>query len=178
MVTAARRMPKQKPGESKQDYGTPPELIKAVEARFGPLDVDLAARADNAVAGIFVPPEADSLRVDWGIFATENCWLNPEFARIEPWAAKCASADSVMREEGGSIFLLVPLASSANWWAKHVHRRATVLMLRGRVQFIGAPWSSPFSVALCIYGKYNTSPHEYELWEWRESSLSRAKEAQ
>jgi hypothetical protein len=32
-----RKMPEQKPGRSKQDYGTPWDFIKAVEARFGKL---------------------------------------------------------------------------------------------------------------------------------------------
>lgn len=41
-------MPAQKPGKSKQDYGTPKDFIDAVAARFGPLVVDLAAHAGNA----------------------------------------------------------------------------------------------------------------------------------
>ena len=177
MVDAARTMPRQKLGESKQDYGTPPELIQAVVERFGALDVDLAARADNALAGMFIPPETDSLATDWAIFASMNCWLNPPFARLEPWAAKCAEADSILRAEGGSLFLLVQASTGSDWWAKHVHGKATVLLLRGRVQFVGAPWVSPLSVALCVYGARNASPG-YELWEWRRKTHRRsAKEA-
>ena len=41
----ARTMPAQVPGKSKQDYGTPIELIRAVEAKFGRLAFDLAAHA-------------------------------------------------------------------------------------------------------------------------------------
>ena len=42
-------VPIQKPGRSRQDYGTPPEFLAAVVARFGPLAFDLAASRDNAV---------------------------------------------------------------------------------------------------------------------------------
>ncbi len=42
--------PKQKPGRSKQDYGTPPEFLDAVKARFRieAFDCDLAASHDIA----------------------------------------------------------------------------------------------------------------------------------
>lgn len=40
--------PIQKPGRSKQDYGTPWEFIRAVERRWGKLHVDLAAHSENA----------------------------------------------------------------------------------------------------------------------------------
>jgi hypothetical protein len=56
-----KRVPKQKPGKSKQDYGTPWELIRAIEARWGKLTIDLAARADNAKAPLFITPEENSL---------------------------------------------------------------------------------------------------------------------
>lgn len=43
--------------ESRQDYGTPPEFIAAVERRFGPIVHDLAAHAGNhRHARYFAPP--------------------------------------------------------------------------------------------------------------------------
>jgi len=57
-VKGVRKMPKQKPGLSKQDYATPPEFIAAVKKRFGitRFDLDLAAVTENTVAKEFFGP--------------------------------------------------------------------------------------------------------------------------
>lgn len=47
--------------DSKQDYGTPWPFIEAVERRFGPLAIDLAATATNKRAPLYYGPEQDSL---------------------------------------------------------------------------------------------------------------------
>jgi hypothetical protein len=46
---------------SKQDYGTPWPLIRAIEQRWGNLTIDLAATRENAKCGVFITPEEDSL---------------------------------------------------------------------------------------------------------------------
>jgi hypothetical protein len=48
LVRGARTVPRQKPHQSEQDVGTPWELIRAVEARFGAIKFDLAATEENA----------------------------------------------------------------------------------------------------------------------------------
>ncbi len=101
--------PIQKPGKSKQDYGTPWEFIRACVARFGEINVDLAASAHNAKAAIYFDEARDSLSVDWA--AEPHCcggallWLNPPFADIEPWAEKCAIESTRRR---GLILFLTP----------------------------------------------------------------------
>src|SRR5574338_47234 len=77
---------------SKQDYGTPRTLIHAIERRWGKLTIDLAATADNAKCERFITPEQDSLIQNWELKIGDGLgWLNPEFADIDPWAAKSAS---------------------------------------------------------------------------------------
>src|SRR5512133_3562881 len=95
--------PAQKPGRSRQDYGTPRELIAAVEARFNRLDMDLAASPSNAKAPMHYSQADDSLAQDWTCLHG-NLWLNPPFADLEPWARKCAESAG----EGRRIFLLTP----------------------------------------------------------------------
>ncbi len=65
-------MPEQKPGRSKQDYGTPKDLLKAVRRRLGIVDfaIDLAAHEQNHVveryfgSGGALP---DSFPADWSL---------------------------------------------------------------------------------------------------------------
>lgn len=154
-------MPKQQPGKSKQDYETPPEFIAAVERRFGRLHVDLAARADNAKAAIFVPPERDSLSLNWAReFAGRRCWLNPEFADIAPWAAKCAASASA----GLHIVMLTPASIGANWFAEHVHGKAIVLGLSPRITFVGAADPYPKDCMLSVFG---LGVAGFDVWRWQ-----------
>lgn len=115
-----RKMPRQKPGQSKQDYGTPWPLIRAIENRWGPLTIDLAARADNAKAPLFITPEEDSLTQDWNERIGNGLgFLNPEYDDIAPWAAKCAGWLGRPKPAlKGGIINLTPLTVS-EWFAKH-----------------------------------------------------------
>jgi hypothetical protein len=82
--------PKQNRHKSKQDYVTPWEFIHAVEARWGPLAVDLAASDANARAPDWFTEEDDTFAQDWDRLASMLAWLNCEFGDIPRYAAKCA----------------------------------------------------------------------------------------
>lgn len=150
-------------GASRQDYATPPEFRAAFVEMLGPVGLDLAATASNAWGPDYITPEEDSLAHDWdsicgaALGKGEWAWLNPPFAKIAPWAAKCAASRA-------SIALLVPASVGANWWAEHVHQRARVLFLRPRISFDGrGPF--PKDLALCLYAPGVQT--YYEIWNWK-----------
>lgn len=145
---------------STQVVGTPRNFLDAVERRFGPMVVDLAATAENAKAAIFVTPEQDSLSADWSQLTWGNRWLNPPFGAIAPWAEKCARA---WYSPSSPILLLVPASIGANWFAEHVYEHALVLALRGRVTFEGHTQPYPKDLILAVYGW----PPGFECWDWR-----------
>lgn len=156
------RMPIQKPGKSKQDYGTPRELIAAVEKRFGPLVCDLAASADNAKAPLFITKEQNTLIQPWAEqYPSGNLWLNPEFADLEPYVEKCW-VESQRRH--GLIHLLVPASIGANWFAKHVVHKSMVLGLSPRITFEGCDQPYPKDVMMAVYG-YGFSG--FGTWRWK-----------
>lgn len=160
-------MPVQKPGKSKQDYGTPQALIDAVEKRWGRLEVDLAATADNAKAERFIDPETDSLTQNWrelilAFSYTGIGWLNPPFADIEPWAAKCAA-----EKRGASIIMLTPASIGAEWFAKHVENAAAIVALRPRLTFEGCTTPYPKDCILTLWGpKFDEEPI-FRTWRWK-----------
>ncbi len=155
------RMPAQKPGKSKQDYGTPNSLIRAVERRFGPLVCDLAAHVTNAKAPAFYTKEQNTLVQAWAKdYPSGNLWLNPEFADIEPYAEKCW-VESQQRH--GLIHLLVPASIGANWFAKFVNDKSMVLGLSPRITFEGCDQPYPKDVMLCTYG-YGF--RGFDTWRW------------
>lgn len=169
-----RRMPAQKPGRSKQDYATPRDFLDAVRAKFGvrAWAWDLAATRDNCVtesANYFGPDQLpsvwrDALVADWAKLKGD-LWLNPPYADIAPWAAKCAGDGAWrirLKLSSTRIFFLVPAAVGSNWWANHVDGKARVVFPRPRLSFDGkAPY--PKDVSLIVYGE----KPGYETWRWR-----------
>ena len=164
---------------TKQDYGTPRAFLDAVEMRFGPIAVDLAAHAGNAKAHYYLGPDhpaehmRDSLTVPWSELKG-NLWLNPPFKRFDPWAAKCAREAADRRELGvGGWILFLCLASvGSTWFRKHVLGKAFVMPLEPRLTFDGMPPNPktgkidpyPKDLMLCAYG-YGV--HGFEPWRWR-----------
>ena len=163
--------PAQKPGRSKQDYGTPPELLAAVKARLGieQFDCDLAADDCNAVVSDCYYTAVDSsleLR-SWLMRGGWN-WLNPPFSRIEPWVAR---AYWEWRIRNVRTAVLIPAAVGANWWRDHVHDKCCVLFLNPRITFVGCKDPYPKDCALLLYGAH---PEGYDVWTWKPAKAKAA----
>lgn len=152
--------PPQKPGRSRQDYGTPADFLVATKNRLGILEFacDLAASESNTCAEVYFTQEADSLKGKW-VF-NGWCWLNPPFSRLEPWVSKAFEQSRV----GARIAMLVPAGVGANWWRDHVHGKAFVLLLNGRITFVGETMPYPKDCALLLYGP-DVAPG-YDVWTW------------
>lgn len=153
-------MPIQKPGRSVQIVGTPDNFLAAFEERFGPIMWDLAATAENAVRGVrYLGPGSvfaeDALPFRW-CDLLGNLWLNPEFAKIGPWAKKAS--------EGGNVNLFVPLSSSG-WAAKYCWGVGMVYPLFPRIVFKGHTAAYPKDMMLVRYG-HGITPG-CELWRWK-----------
>ena len=174
-------MPVQKPGKSKQDYGTPIELIEAVTRRFGELTTDLAAHDDgsNAKCARWIGESKNSLEQDWlyEIGFGGIGWLNPPFADINPWAEKC----KLESRKGARIIMLTPASVGAEWFARHVEDDnegrgyATMIVpLRPRITFEGAKDPYPKDCCLTLWGFMKADPKgmfmpviPYGSWRWK-----------
>lgn len=160
--------------DSKQDYQTPPEFIKAVEARFGKILFDLAASAHNTQHPDYFNEATDSLKQDWAALAKTLhhkppglglLWLNPPFANITPWAHKCM-IECVKSDFpwGIRIAFLVPASVGSRWFADYVSGEANVFFLTGRLSFDG---KAPF-MKDCLLALYGPRTGEVmETWDWR-----------
>jgi len=158
-------MPRQKPHQSEQVVGTPPEFLASVVKRFGLLNVDLAANIDNRVTERFLGPGSvlgqDSLSFDWAKLRIDGdwMWLNPPFSDIAPWAEKCAAESA----RGAKILMLTPASIGSNWFRDHVHRKAYVLAIP-RLTFVGHASAYPKDLILSVYADGLTG---FDTWDWR-----------
>jgi phage N-6-adenine-methyltransferase len=160
-----KKMPKQKPGKSKQDYGTPKSFLESVQMVYGPIVWDLAASAANSKAGsCFYDEKQDSLKQDWyklsKMFPHGWLWLNPPFANIGQWAKKCHEESQL----GANILMLTPASVGSNWFAKYCHNNCNVVFIRPRLTFDGAADPYPKDCMLTVW-QPNSDPG-YEIWDW------------
>lgn len=165
-VRKPRVMPAQKPGKSQQEVATPWEFIDAIEARFGKLDWDLAASAENCVVrnnqggrtAQFFSKKDDSLAQDWGQIGG-LLYLNPEFADFRPWLRKAvAEATPTSR-----VLVLTKASVDANWWWEFCRPHAISYALTPRIKFIGHKQGFPGGLALHLFG---TGATGFGLWRW------------
>jgi hypothetical protein len=165
---AARRiMPAQKPGKSQQEVATPWDFIDAVEARFGRIDWDLAATAENCVVRdadgsrlpCFYSREQDSLKQDWGRI-TGLLYLNPEFADFEPWVRKAAEEATPTSR----VLVLTKASVDSNWWWKWCQPHALTWALTPRITFVGHEIGFPGGLALHLFGLGATG---WGRWRWK-----------
>jgi phage N-6-adenine-methyltransferase len=162
-------VPKQKPGRSKQDYGTPPAFLEAVKGllEIGQFDCDLAASKSNAVCPHYLSIMDDSLSaMPWNRGQGWN-WLNPPFANIGAWVNKANIRTTLF---GARTAMLVPAAVGANWWRDWVHERASVLFINGRLTFVGCSDPYPKDCALLLYAPVGLDGFDrpsYDVWTWK-----------
>lgn len=147
-----------------QDYTTPEAFLHAVQAAFSAsFTYDLAAHAKNRVAPMHLGPGSDiaedALAHDWTKLSGD-LWLNPPYARIEPWVAKCV--ETLNSALSRRIFVLVPAAVGSNWFANYVDGVAHVVALRPRISFDSvAPY--PKDLMLLVYGEIRGG---FSTWRW------------
>jgi phage N-6-adenine-methyltransferase len=155
------KMPKQKPGNSKQDYATPKAFLEAVARRFGPLAFDLAAHKDNVIPGVrgFFDEQQNSLAQNW-LRLDGNLWLNPPFGKIAPWAEKCAAT----RSRRAWTLLLVPASVDADWYHRFCFNVGHVLTVAPRLSFDG---KDPFPKGLMLVA-YGFGVRGIDHWRWQQ----------
>jgi len=145
--------------KSFQSYSTPKNFIDAVVKRWGPIDFDLAAKADNAKAKRWYGIKQNSLIQDWTKLKG-NLWLNPPFGGIAPWALKCSQSATAHNQ----IFFLVPASVGSNWFADCVFGKALVYFLHPRLSFDSrSPY--PKDLILAVYGVKMSEG--FQVWRWK-----------
>lgn len=154
------QMPVQKPGRSKQDYGTPKDLLFAVKNRLKipNFSCDIAASPENAVCDDYITEEQNALTMEW---PRGWNWLNPPFEKLMPWVHKASDE----AEKGASTVMLVPASVGSNWWSTYVEFYAYAVFLNPRITFVGEKHPYPKDCALLFYTPFGFTGHE--IWRWK-----------
>ncbi|WP_295633231.1 DNA N-6-adenine-methyltransferase [Novosphingobium sp.] len=133
---------------------TPPHILAALTAAFGPIELDPCSHADAPITAsrkIMLPE--DGLVAEW---ASEGLtYVNPPFSHLQPWLAKALD-----HFEGGEIGKLVFMLPASRLdlkdFAFRASNYATTVFLKRRFTFVSPnprfAHPVPFTIALICAG--------------------------
>lgn len=169
--------------DPRQEWRTPQEFLEAVRREYGPITIDVAASAENAVCERFIDRAADGLRSPWfsgDSLTSQIAWCNPGFSSMPLWIAK-ACAETKGASPSPRIALVLGLcAPSTEWWRTMIQHAAAVRLLAPRIQFDPAPGvkrsSNPRECALFVFRdpwSLRERPPQPQIltWWWKERLL-------
>ncbi len=130
----------------RNDWTTPDELFREIDAEFG-FTLDAAASAENKKVAAFFDKKIDAMTQDW---APHRIWLNPPYGegyKLSQWVKK--AHDEAQR--GATVVMLIPARTNTNWFHDYCLGKAQVRFIRGRPKFGGAEHGLPQPLCFVIF---------------------------
>ena len=131
-------------------WRTPDALFWGINARFGPLVLDLFTDGENSKCPAFYTVEDNALTQNWSAKLGElngAAFGNPPYSRATQHEGQQVTGMShimnhtfQMRELGGRYVFLIKAATSETWWPEGADH---VSFIRGRIGFDTPSWFIP-----------------------------------
>lgn len=114
-------------------WRTPQWLFNWLNERYGPFDIDLAARADNALLSTYFDIQTNALTQQWSLVA-DNGFCNPPYSRLAPWLEKAKYESSL----GFKSTWVLPVWNGEKYWRFNVYENAAseLTHIFGRISFL------------------------------------------
>ena len=138
---------------NRADWGTPWDLFRETERKYGPFDLDVCAASGNAKCPQYFSPADDALSRQWA----GRCWMNPPYGRvIAQWVEKAWL--EIFFKNADRVVCLLPARTDTRWWHDYVLKYAARIdFIRGRVKFEGAAHNAPFPSAIAVFDRSSAS---------------------
>ncbi|MBN1581449.1 MAG: adenine methyltransferase [Anaerolineae bacterium] len=127
------------------EWATPQSLFDRLADMFGPFTLDPCATPENARCERFFTIDDDGLAQAW---SGETVFMNPPYGRvIGRWIGK-AYRESL---GGATVVCLIPARSDTSYWHDYVMKADEIILLRGRIRFVGGTSCAPFPSAVVVF---------------------------
>lgn len=132
------------------DQWRTPDLLRGINAMFGPLTLDLFADDDNAKCPVWYTAEDNALVQDWAEMLESiggAAFGNPPYSRSQYHEKQAITGMThimdrtmEMREKSGRYVFLIKAATSETWWPEDADH---IMFIRGRIGFDLPVWFVP-----------------------------------
>lgn len=124
-------LPEPDPREwTNDDWATPWEIVRGLEAEFGAFDLDPCCTESTAKAPKFYTKAQDGLGLPW----TGRVFCNPPYSEKGLWLRKAYESSLA----GAFVVCLVPARTDAAWFHDWILGKAEIRFQRRRVIFRGS----------------------------------------
>jgi phage N-6-adenine-methyltransferase len=129
----------------KDKWETPSWLFAALNEEFA-FTLDPCCETHTAKCLKHYTEQENGLLQDW---SGERVFVNPPYSRgnIDKWMRKCYEES----KKGALVVALIPVSTSSKWFHEYVWKKAELRFIAGRLKFVGASQSAPFSSCIAIY---------------------------
>ena len=160
-------------------WRTPDDFWGAVNAKFGPFDLDVDNDVNASRVHACLPHNVDALAKDteWVTEGTRRVWCNPPFSNVKQWMAKAEQESKRIR--GSTVCVLAPLSAS-QWALRYSKLASQVLILVPRIEFDPPPGVdvSRNSADNMLFVFNDKSPYREAIWYWEWSENGRSNSEQ
>lgn len=175
-LTLKQPLSKEREKALRQEWRTPLELVVSITRRYGPIHIDVAASAENAIRPYFIDKRQDAFKAPW--FDTSHgvtvAFCNPGFRHMAPWMHRAYS--QVLHHPKGIAIVLGLCAPSTKWFRFAYDHAAEIALLSPRPQYIApsgiSQTSNPREGAVFVFrGSHIVTPETRAytwLWNWKE----------
>lgn len=140
----------QRDGNKKQDWCTPPEVVKALH-EFFPIGLDPCSNAESIVGAgesYSLPQDGLGAKLSWEHL---HVYINPPYGNQRPWAEMAKYRAFV--GEATNVTMLIPASPETKLWREVIWPTATaVAFWRKRINFIGSKSGNTLPSALVYWG--------------------------
>jgi phage N-6-adenine-methyltransferase len=138
----------------KDNWITPPHIIKALEERYGPLFDPCPADSNLQILSTW-DGKTDGLEMNWP--QDQVCFVNPPFSNLAAWAKKVWQQSY---HYGVEVVMLLPARTDTKYFHNFICNDAELEFFKGRIRFInpetGKPGeAAPFPTMLAHYTQRN-----------------------
>ena len=127
-----------------ESWNTPPVVLSAITRALGAIELDPCSNTGSIVPARIawiLERDGDSLARSWRSSSSSSSrrsssglvYVNPPYASIAEWIAKCAAEALEHRLE---LLALVPARTETRWWNAAIDSGAIPGFWRGRLQFL------------------------------------------
>jgi len=141
--SASRRFSRVLFSSASDEWSTPEDTYRALDAEFGFIDDPCPLGGDF-----------NGLMREWG----SPCFINPPYSDIGPWMEKAW----IESQAGKLVVALIPSRTDTKWWHRFAMRASEIRFIPGRLKFGGAKTGAPFPSAVVIFG---ATPRDKEVGE-------------
>ena len=129
----------------RDNWFTPDDLFRDIEARYGPFDIDVAASEKNAKCERFYTEGDNALEQPWlGV-----AFCNPPYKDLIKWVRK--AWDEVRSGRCKRAVMLLPAQTSTAWFHDYALRYGHVWFIRGKRRFGGAKYNSMSASIVVVF---------------------------